>query len=100
MTHMVSNLSLKSKERAAESRDRNLQDYSAMMQHEFRCPLSTCLMFLSSLMNQQLADDVLKILKIVMSQLQLTLNLTNGLLDIRMLKQGKFSKQLELFNPI
>ena len=46
MTQLVNSMTLQSKFKAQKVRNRSMQNYSAMMQHEFRTPLATCIMFI------------------------------------------------------
>lgn len=46
MTQFVTSLTLQSKFKSQKVKNLQMQNYSAMMQHEFRTPLATCIMFI------------------------------------------------------
>ncbi len=45
------------------------------------------------------AQEVIDILVLVINQLNLLLNLVNDLLDMKMLREGKFVNKVEKFSP-
>lgn len=87
MINHVKQMHLESKYLVEQNRLENLQSYTSTISHEFRTPIGNCLMFLESLIARSLAPDVLRILNLIVSQLNLLLCLVNDVLDIK-LKAG------------
>lgn len=70
-----------------------------MLQHEFRTPLSTAIMLVSSLLKMSLSAAARKQASITHGSLQLLMNILNGLLDLRSAEMGTFRPKLEVFDP-
>lgn len=67
--------------------------------HEFRTPLSTVLMFMESLLKEKLSNSGLRLVKIIISQINLLLSLVNDILDHKLIEEGKFVTKIEIFSP-
>ena len=67
--------------------------------HEFRTPLSTSLMFLETLLSEQLTASGRRLVKIVISQINLLLCLVNDILDFKLIEEEKFLAKEEVFSP-
>ena len=99
MTQHVKQLRLESQYLTEQNRAESLESYTSTISHEFRTPLGTCLMFLEGLLKKDLPDSILRVLELIVSQLNLLLSLVNGVLDLKLLQEGKFTKQNTTFNP-
>ena len=77
-----------------------MESYSSMMSHEFRTPLATGLMFLTSILGM-LADDhpAKELIFLVQGSLNLLLSLVNDILDLKLIKAGKLVTQMQKFQP-
>ncbi len=69
------------------------------LSHEFRAPLSSTLMLLESLLSSIKDEQLRQMIMTVISQINLLLYLVNDILDMKMLRQKKFIKKEEEFNP-
>ena len=78
----------------------SMESYTSTISHEFRTPLGTVLMFLETILQQQLPENVANVLKLIASQLNLLLCLVNDVLDIKLIQQQKFEPKLSNFNPL
>ena len=90
---------LESKILEEKNRNESLQSYTATISHEFRTPLGTSLMFLESLLKQDLSENTRYVLLLIVSQLNLLLSLINDVLDMKLIKQGVFEQKMEEFDP-
>ena len=70
-----------------------------MMSHEFRTPVSTTLMFLNLILNKITDEYCKKLLLLVIGSLNLLLSLVNDVVDLKMLKEGRFMKNEKTFSP-
>ena len=61
-----------------------------MISHEFRTPLSTVLMFIESLLTENLSASGRELVIIIISQINLLLSLVNDILDLRLMEENKF----------
>jgi len=69
------------------------------LSHEFRTPLTSTLMLLESLLISCQVESHRKIIRMVISQINLLICLVNDVLDLKMLDQDKFQKKVADFNP-
>ena len=67
--------------------------------HEFRTPLASSLMFLESLLGEQMTTQARHLIKIVISQINLLLCLVNDILDLKLIEEDKFVPKNEIFSP-
>ena len=83
-----------------KNRIESLETYTSTISHEFRTPLSTSLMFLESLLTKPgHSEGAFQMLSLVVSQLNLLLCLVNDVLDMKLIKVGKFEAKLTEFEP-
>ena len=74
-----------------KNRSESLETYTSTISHEFRTPLSTSLMFLESILSTPgHKESTFKMLSLIVSQLNLLLCLVNDILDIKLIKLGKY----------
>lgn len=100
MTQHVNELRLEAKILEEKNRNQSLESYTSTISHEFRTPLSTCLMFLENLLGQKLSYDALSMLHLIISQLNMLLCMVNDVLDIKMILHKKYEAKLEKFSPL
>ena len=99
MTHHVDAMKFQSTIIEERNRNETMESYTSTISHEFRTPLATSVMFLDQLLNLYNNNPAaLKIIKLVMSQLQFLLSLVNDLLDIKMIEKGVFEPKYDHFN--
>ena len=83
-----------------KNRIESLETYTSTISHEFRTPLSTSLMFLESLLTMPGHNEgTFQMLSLIVSQLNLLLCLVNDVLDIKLIKMGKFEAKTSVFDP-
>ena len=82
-----------------KNRNSTLESYTSTISHEFRTPLSTCLMFIEGLLRSTQDPSVRETLNLICSQLNLLLCLVNDVLDIKMIEMNKFERNLTVFDP-
>ena len=70
------------------------------MSHEFRTPVSTCLMFITALLEMLSDQKAIEICNIIKCQMSFLLSLINDMLDLKMNQQGKLLVKLEKFKPM
>ena len=99
MTHHVESLKLESEVIESKNRNAILMNDQMIISHEFRTPLSTCLMFLESLLNEHLSAAGQRLIKIIISQVNLLLCLVNDILDLKLIEEKKFVNKQEIFSP-
>ncbi len=99
MTEHIKNMRLESQILEEKNKADSLESHTSMISHEFRTPLSTSIMLLEGIVKTLAAGQMLTILLLITNQLNLLLNLVNDLLDVKMIKEGKFVNKIELFNP-
>ena len=74
-----------------KSRYEHIANSQTILQHEFRTPLSTSLMFLEGILNSStLTEEARKLLIIVVSEINLLLSLVNDMLDLKLIELGRF----------
>jgi signal transduction histidine kinase len=71
---------------------------TATVSHEMRAPVFFILSMIENIVMVTSNHEQLKMLKIINNSAQLLLYLVNDMLDIYLLKTGKFQKILEEFN--
>ena len=69
------------------------------MSKDFRQPLSNCLVFLQNLLSGNLTAQQIKVVNILIAQINLLLALVNDILDLKMIEDGLFEPKKQLFNP-
>lgn len=71
---------------------------TATVSHEMRAPIFFILSMIENLMTLTTNAEQVRMLKIINNSAQLLLYLVNDMLDVYMLKSGKFQKILDHFN--
>ena len=71
-----------------------------MVSHEFQVPLTTALMLIDLVLNVVDNDFCTRYLKAIQSTLNLCLSLVSDMLDLKMIKEGKFILNKNIFNPL
>ena len=99
MTHHVESLKLESEVLEAKSRHTAIVNYQMTISHEFRTPLTTSLMFLETLLAENMSASGRRLVKIVISQINLLLCLVNDILDFKLIEEDKFVAKQEIFSP-
>ena len=69
------------------------------LSHEFKAPLASILMLLENLLESIVKEKLREKILLVIAQINLLLCLVTDLLDIKMLKQGKYIARSEEFSP-
>lgn len=64
-----------------------------------RSPLTTSLMFLESILGQNLGVQAKRMVMIVIAQINLLLASVNDMLDLRLIEENKFRPKIDLFSP-
>lgn len=82
-----------------EEQNAQLKSYQAMMQHEFRTPLSASIMLITQLIGLQLCTEAMDLAQTVLGTQQLLLAVVSGLLDYRSIEAGTFAARVETFAP-
>ena len=101
MTQHVHQLRTESKLLEEKNKTQSLESYTSTISHEFRTPLGTSLMFLERLQaDSSLSESSFHIINLIISHMNLLLSLVNDVLDIKMIKQGKYEVKSETFNPV
>ena len=77
----------------------NLESYTSMMSQEFRTPLYTTIIFIDLLMKMIEKAEAIKLIGLMKSSLSLLLSLVNDIVDLKLIKNGKFSMNWVTFNP-
>ena len=67
--------------------------------HEFRTPLASSIMFLESLLKEQMSEAANRVIRIIITQINLLLCLVNDILDLKLIEEKKFTPKLALFDP-
>ena len=80
-------------------RHKTIVDHQLMLSGELRSPIMTWLMFLESLLIEQLSPAALHLVKIIISQVNLLLFLVNDILDFKMIEEKKFVSKRQVFSP-
>ena len=83
MTQHINQLCLESEILDSKNRAAALESYTSTISHEFRTPLSTCLMFLDQMLLQTDDKEHMRVMKLIISQLNILLCLVNDILDIK-----------------
>ena len=91
---MVRQLRLESQILEEKNRNESLDSLSQTISHEFRTPISTSLMFLSQIMQNELPDGVHEMMMLIVMKLNLLLSLVNDIVDMRMIEHGNFQANL------
>jgi len=99
MTKHVKMMRLESKMIQKKNEAINLESYTSMMSHEFRTPLGTALMFIEMVLSIHLDKKAIEIIMLIKSVLNLLLSLVNDIVDLKMIKENVFSRNLETFSP-
>ena len=81
MTHHVEQLRLESEILERENKHLALLNFQMVTTLEFKTPLTTSLMFLESLLREELQSQARSMLNIITSQLNFLLCLVNDILD-------------------
>ena len=99
-TQSVKSMILQSSVAKTKNRNENLQSFTSTIGHEFRTPLSTCLMLLEHMLQMFLHDKQRTICDLVRKQLSFLLSLVNDVMDLKIIEEfGHVSKKLEKFKP-
>ena len=94
---------LKSKIIQQKNIAQNLESYTSMISHEFRTPPGTVLMFIDMILgqlNQETNMQTIKLIEIIKSSLNLLLSLVNDIVDLKLIKEGKFTANQDIFSPL
>ena len=78
----------------------SLESYTATISHEFRAPLSTSLMFIERVLQEMTDPEQIRLLRLVVAQLNLLLSLVHDVLDLKIIESGKFVRNSNTFSPI
>ena len=100
MTQHVNELRLEAKVLEAKNRNQSLESYTSTISHEFRTPLSTSLMFLESILNEVMSQNMKSMLHLIICQLNMLLCLVNDVVDIKMIMLEKYEPKAEEFSPL
>ena len=95
MTQHVNELRLEAKVLEAKNRNQSLESYTSTISHEFRTPLSTSLMFLESILNEVMSQNMKSMLHLIICQLNMLLCLVNDVVDIKMIMLEKYEPKAE-----
>ena len=90
LTDSVKALQLKNELLALEKQNKSLNLSQMTLSHEFRSPLSSCLMLLENLLKIVQEEAWRKTLLVLIAQINLLLCLVNDILDMKMISQDKF----------
>ena len=74
----------------SKTKNQSLVNDQITISHEFRTPLTTVLMFMESLLTEKLSSSGRRLVKIMISQVNLLLSLVNDILDQKLIEEGKF----------
>ena len=77
-----------------------MESYTATISHEFRAPLSTSLMFIERVLQEMTDPEQIRLLRLVVAQLNLLLSLVHDVLDLKIIESGKFVRNSNTFSPI
>ena len=99
MTHHIESLKLESEVLEQKNRHESIVNYQMTISHEFRTPLASSLMFLESLLGEQMTTQALHLIKIIISQINMLLCLVNDILDLKLIEENKFVAKNEIFSP-
>ena len=99
MTHHIESLKLESEVLEQKNRHDSIVNYQMTISHEFRTPLASSLMFLESLLGEQMTTQARHLIKIIISQINLLLCLVNDILDLKLIEENKFVPKNEIFSP-
>ena len=67
--------------------------------HELKTPLACTLIFIQSLMALDLPDTAMNYIKMIESQINLSLNLVSDFQDANLMYVGKLKPKIEIFDP-
>ena len=82
-----------------EKRNTNLFLSQISLSHEFRAPLTCILMLLESTLSKIIDQALVRVIFIIISQINLILCSVNDLIDHKMIEQGVFKKNTAKFQP-
>ena len=83
---------------AKQNRNESLESYTSTISHEFRTPLATSLMFLENLLNNfNLAPEVINLVTLIISQLNLLMILVQNVMDMGLIERGKYEEKESTF---
>lgn len=99
VTQHVNQIRLESQILEEKNRNESLESLTQTISHDYRAPLGTSLMLIEQLLNQQLSQNIIQILNLIFSQLNLLLWLVHDVLDLRKIQQGSYEPKHERFNP-
>lgn len=68
------------------------------LSHEFRAPLSSCLMVLENMLQFEMREACKRLVLLLISQINLLLCLVNDMLDLKMIEMGEFVSRKEPFS--
>ena len=71
-----------------------------MMSHEFRTPLGTAIMFIDLALQMINNIEAIKLINLIKSSLNLLLSLVNDMVDLKLIKEGQFSTNYKVFDPL
>ena len=100
MTQHINQLCLESEILDSKNRAAALESYTSTISHEFRTPLSTCLMFLDQMLLQTDDKEHMRVMKLIISQLNILLCLVNDILDIKQIQGNAFEPKVQEFAPL
>ena len=70
------------------------------MSHEFRTPLGTAIMFIDLVLQMINNIEAIKLINLIKSSLNLLLSLVNDMVDLKLIKEGQFSTNYKVFDPL
>ena len=99
-SHHMESMKLQGEVIKQKSRNESLKERHVTVSHEFRTPLTSSLMLLEGIISKyQHSEGALKILWLVISQINMLLCLVNDSLDIQLIEQGLFVAKVDIFSP-
>ena len=78
----------------------NMENYTAMMSHEFRTPLATSVMLLDMVFKHVRDEAAIELLMLINTSLNLLLSLVHNIVDLKLIKAGRIQAEAALFNPV
>jgi signal transduction histidine kinase len=77
-----------------------MENYTAIMSHEFRTPLATSVMLLDMVFKHVRDETAIELLLLVNTSLNLLLSLVHNIVDLKLIKAGHILAESAIFNPI
>ena len=66
-----------------------MENYTAIMSHEFRTPLATAVMLLDMAFKHVRSETAIELLMLVNTSLNLLLSLVHNIVDLKLVKAGR-----------